>query len=145
MLICRSKTSLGRARIIFSDSMVADGLKEGFTGFQLFKSAAPYSSPDLCSTVFDLVRTLPDVKIFACGEPYKQFSALKGVLRPVEARAKKVHSQYLARARVLDRKIHHTASGVVGPIEAKFLEFGAPGVEHAHEERPRLQQKTLLG
>ena len=44
MLICKSKTSLGKVRIIFSDSMVADGLEEGFTGFQLFKSAAPNSS-----------------------------------------------------------------------------------------------------
>ena len=44
LLICKSKTSLGKVRIIFSDSMVADGLEEGFTGFQLFKSAAPNSS-----------------------------------------------------------------------------------------------------
>ena len=44
MLICKSKTSLGKAGIIFSDSTVADGLEEGFTGFQLFKSAAPNSS-----------------------------------------------------------------------------------------------------
>ena len=44
MLICKSKTSLGKVRIIFSDSMVADGLEEGLTGFQLFKSAAPNSS-----------------------------------------------------------------------------------------------------
>ena len=48
----------------------------------------------LCSTVLDLVRTLLDVKTFACGDLYKQFSALEGVLRPVEARAKKVHPQY---------------------------------------------------
>ena len=44
MLICKSKTSLGMVRIIFSDSMVANGLEEGFTGFQLFKSAALNSS-----------------------------------------------------------------------------------------------------
>ena len=44
LLICKSKTSLGKVRIIFSDSMVADGLEEGFTGFQQFKSAAPNSS-----------------------------------------------------------------------------------------------------
>ena len=44
MLICKPKTSLGKVRIIFSDSMAADGLEEGFTGFQLFKSAAPNSS-----------------------------------------------------------------------------------------------------
>ena len=44
MPICKSKTSLSKARIIFSDSIVADGLEEGFTGFQLFKSAAPNSS-----------------------------------------------------------------------------------------------------
>ena len=42
--LCKSKTSLGKVRIIFSDRMVADGLEEGFTGFQLFKSAAPNSS-----------------------------------------------------------------------------------------------------
>ena len=44
MLTCKSKTSLGKVRIIFSNSMVADGLEEGFTGFQLLKSAAPNSS-----------------------------------------------------------------------------------------------------
>ena len=44
LLICKSKTSLGKARIIFSDSMVPDGLEEGFTGFHLFKPATPYSS-----------------------------------------------------------------------------------------------------
>ena len=45
MLICKSKTSLGKVRVvIFSGSLVADGLEEGFTGFQLFKSAAPNSS-----------------------------------------------------------------------------------------------------
>ena len=40
---CKSKTSLGKATIIFSDSVVGDGLKEGLTNFQLFESAAPNS------------------------------------------------------------------------------------------------------
>ena len=44
LLIFKSKTSLGKVKIIFWDSMVADGLEEDFTGFQLFKSAAPNSS-----------------------------------------------------------------------------------------------------
>ena len=44
MLICKSKTNLGKVGIIFSYSVIADGLEEGFTGFQLFKSAAPNSS-----------------------------------------------------------------------------------------------------
>ena len=44
LLICKSKTSLGKVRVIFSNRMVADGLEEGLTGFQLFKSAAPNSS-----------------------------------------------------------------------------------------------------
>ena len=44
LLICKSKTSLGKVKIIFSDSTFGDGLEEGFTGFQLFKSAAPNSS-----------------------------------------------------------------------------------------------------
>ena len=47
-LICKSKTSLGKVRIIFSDSMAADGLEEGFTGFLLSKSAAPNSSMAPC-------------------------------------------------------------------------------------------------
>ena len=42
--LCKWKTIIGKVKIIFSDSMVADGLEEGFTGFQLFKSAAPNSS-----------------------------------------------------------------------------------------------------
>ena len=42
--ICKSKTSLWKAMIIFSDSIFRGGLQEGFTGFQLFKSAAPNSS-----------------------------------------------------------------------------------------------------
>ena len=42
--LCKSKTSLGKAMIIFSDSILGDGLQEGLTGFQLFKSAASNSS-----------------------------------------------------------------------------------------------------
>ena len=42
--LCKSKTSLGEANFIFSDSIFCDGLQEGLTGFQLFKSAAPNSS-----------------------------------------------------------------------------------------------------
>ena len=60
----------------------------------------------LISTVLDLVRTLLDVKSFACGEICRQFSALEGNLWPVDARAMKVCTEYLARARVLDHKIH---------------------------------------
>ena len=44
LLICKSKTSLGKVKIIFSDSIFGDGLQEGLTSFQLFKSAAPNSS-----------------------------------------------------------------------------------------------------
>ena len=44
LLICKSKTSLGKVKIIFLDSMAADGLEEGSASFQLFKSAAPNSS-----------------------------------------------------------------------------------------------------
>ena len=42
--LCKSKTSSGKANFIFLDSIFGDGLQEGFTGFQLFKSAAPNSS-----------------------------------------------------------------------------------------------------
>ena len=42
--LCKSKTSIGKANIIFSDSTFVDGLQEGLIGFQLFKSAAPNSS-----------------------------------------------------------------------------------------------------
>ena len=65
-------------------------------------------------------------KTFACGGPYKQLSALKGLLRPVEARATKAHTEYLAHSRVLDHKVHHA------PIEAGLLEFDALGGDHAH-------------
>jgi len=87
----------------------------------------------LCYTVLDLVRTLLDFRTFACDSPYTQFPALVGVLRPVEAYARKAHTEYLTHARVLDRKIHHTANGAVGPIEAKLLVFSALGEDHAHE------------
>jgi hypothetical protein len=33
MLICKSKTNLGKVRIIFSDSMAVDGLDEGLLAF----------------------------------------------------------------------------------------------------------------
>ena len=79
------------------------------------------------------MRTLLDVKTFAWGGLYKQFSALECLLRPAEARTKKAYSQCIAHARVFDRKIHHAVNGVVGPIEAKLLEFGAPGGDHSHE------------
>ena len=42
--IFKSKTYLSRAMIIISDSIFGDGLQEGLTDFQLFKSAAPNSS-----------------------------------------------------------------------------------------------------
>ena len=42
--LCKSKTSLGKANFIFSDSIFGDGLQEGFTGFRSFESAAPNSS-----------------------------------------------------------------------------------------------------
>ena len=42
--LCKSKTSLGEAMIIFSDNIFGDGLQEGLTGFQLFKTAAPNST-----------------------------------------------------------------------------------------------------
>ena len=42
--LCKSKTSLGKANIIFSDSIFGGELQEDLTGFQLFKSAAPNSS-----------------------------------------------------------------------------------------------------
>ncbi len=32
--LCKSKTSLGKAMIIFSDSIFGDGLQEGLTGFE---------------------------------------------------------------------------------------------------------------
>ena len=38
------KQVLGKANIIFSDSIFGDGLQEGLTSFQLFKLAAPNSS-----------------------------------------------------------------------------------------------------
>ena len=41
---CKSKTSLGKDMIIFSDSVFGDELQEGLTSFQLFQSAAPNSS-----------------------------------------------------------------------------------------------------
>jgi hypothetical protein len=87
----------------------------------------------LCSTVLDLARALLDVATFSWADLHRQFSAPEGVLRPVEARTKKAHSQYVAHARVLGRKIHHTLSGVAGPIEAKLFEFRALGLGHAYE------------
>ena len=44
--LCKSKTSLGKAMIIFSDSIFGDGLQEGLTGFnclnrQLLTHMAP--------------------------------------------------------------------------------------------------------
>ena len=41
--LCKSKTSFGKAKIIFSESTFGGGLQEGLTGFQLFKSAASNS------------------------------------------------------------------------------------------------------
>ena len=57
----------------------------------------------LCSTVLDLARTLLDVKIFASGDLYRQFSALEGILRPMEARTRRkdhafeMHKQSIVR------------------------------------------------
>lgn len=70
----------------------------------------------LCSTALDLVLTLLDVKTSECGGLSKMLVALEGALRPVEARANKAHYQSIAHTRALDRKIHHTASNVAGPI-----------------------------
>ena len=43
MPLCKSKTSLGKAYIIFSDSIFGDGLQEGLTSFQNTELAAPNS------------------------------------------------------------------------------------------------------
>ena len=54
-------------------------------------------------------------------------------MRPADACATKVHTEHLNHACVSDRIFHRTVSGVVGPIEAKLLEFGMLGVNHTHE------------
>ena len=74
------------------------------------------------------------IKAISCGGPYEESSALEGVLRPAEARATEVHTELLAHARVLDRKIHCTVSGGAGAIETKLLEFGALGGDHRDDD-----------
>jgi hypothetical protein len=79
------------------------------------------------STVFDSTRTLCDTKTLACGDVYKSFEATDHTNRatyPVEVRAKNVNKEYFTTARALDRKIHNTTEGSIGPIEARLLEFG---------------------
>ena len=66
---------------------------------------------------------------------YKCFGAEQPGKRetfPVERRAERVSREYLLTARSLDRDIHKTVLGEVGPIEAKLLEYGAREGPKAH-------------
>jgi hypothetical protein len=58
--------------------------------------------------------------------PYKRKNC------PVEQRAALVPKQYLSMARSLDKQLHGTPRGTVGPIEAKLLEYGALDGPDAH-------------
>jgi hypothetical protein len=51
---------------------------------------------------------------------------------PVEQRAALVLKQNMSKARSLDRQLHGTARGTVGPIEAELLENGALDGSDAH-------------
>ena len=95
-----------------------------------FTSAAS-SAPDGSSateSLFDLIKTLCDLKTLACGGNYRDFTASnlndRGTF-PVEKRSAKLHKDYLKSARDLDHKFNNTQPGKVGPIEAKLLEYGA--------------------
>jgi hypothetical protein len=90
---------------------------------------------DSVDAPFALVQTLCDTKTLACGDAYKRFGAEQPGKRetfPVERRAERVSREYLLTARSLDRDIHKTVLGEVGPIEAKLLEYGAREGPKAH-------------
>jgi hypothetical protein len=86
-------------------------------------------------SVFSLARTLADTKTLARGANCRSFRAEDPFKRknyPAEQRAALVPKQYLSKARSLDHQLHGTARGTVGPIEAKFLEYGALNGPEAH-------------
>ena len=102
--------------------------------FTSVASSAPDGS-SAAESLFDLVKTLCDLKTLACGGAYKNFTASNlndpGTF-PVEKRSAKVHQDYLKSARDLDHKFHNTRPGEVGPIEEKFLEYGAEDGPNPH-------------
>ena len=102
--------------------------------FTSVASSAPDGS-SAAESLFDLVKTLCDLKTLACGGAYKNFTASNlndpGTF-PVEKRSAKVHKDYLKSARDLDHKFHNTQPGEVGPIEAKLLEYGAKDGPNPH-------------
>jgi hypothetical protein len=88
-------------------------------------------------SLFSLVRTttLANTKTLAFGKKYRPFCAENPWNRkkyPVEQRAALVPKQYLSKARSLDHQLHGTAQGMVGPIEAELLKFGALDGPDAH-------------
>jgi hypothetical protein len=90
---------------------------------------------DAGDSPFSLLRTLADTKTLAYGKNCRSFRAESTYKRknyPVEQRAELVPKQHLSKARSLDRQVHGTARGTVGPIEAKLLEYGALDGSDAH-------------
>ena len=81
-----------------------------------------------CSTFFDYVETLLDVKGYGLGESsrYQSFRAEPSDLKPVDRRAREVHKEYIYKARRLDALYHSgTPTGVDGPVLSRLLSFGA--------------------
>jgi hypothetical protein len=112
------ETTLRKLGGIIADSLV---------DFTNVGAAAP-GGGDAGDSVFSLVRTLADTKTLACGKNYRSFRVENPHRRknyPAEQRAALVPKKYLSKARSLDHKVHGTALGMVGPIEAKLLEYGA--------------------
>jgi hypothetical protein len=86
-------------------------------------------------SLFSLDRTLADTKTLAYGKNYHSFRAKKNWNRkhyPAEQRAALVSKQYLSKARSLDHQLHGKVQGMVGPIEAELLKFGALDGPGAH-------------
>ena len=74
----------------------------------------------------NLVYSLVDVKTIGfCESRYGPRGRTRG-RRPPDMRADKVHAEYLAKARALDRKWCGTpiGRGVIGPIERRLVSYG---------------------
>ena len=65
----KSKTSPGKVSIIYSDTILSDGLQEGFIAFQLLEMGAPNSS---------MVKSYGRLKIFESYKGVLSIRKLKG-------------------------------------------------------------------
>ena len=103
----------------------------------IFNQLISYTTP----TWFDQVETICDVKTLSPHDSSGYFSiADTDSVKPIDKRARKVHSEYTKAAQILDKEYYpDTPPGSMGPVETFILRHG-PSATH-----PRAHEVTGFG